>query len=192
MSRIARHKNRLLYIGIILLLFVITTVIAPIVFKDMFPMPYFEWVEKYSTANDLQITLIYAVIKTESGFREGVESSKGAVGLMQITENTGMWIASRLKLEDFKPEDLKNPETNIRFGCWYLSYLMNRFNGNSELALAAYNAGEGTVSSWEEAGQIGWQDMKIKSLPYAETERYVTRVNRIYFIYKTLYPNLDS
>lgn len=192
MSSIARHKSRLLYIGIILLLFVITSAIAPVIFKDMFPIPFYDLVEKYAAENNLQITLIYAVIKTESGFRDEVISQRGAIGLMQITEKTGNWIASMLKVSDFTPEDLKNPEMNIRFGCWYLSYLMNRFNGNSELALAAYNAGEGTVSGWLEANVIEWKDTKIKSLPYGETEEYLIRVNRIYFVYKTLYPDLDS
>jgi len=192
MSRLARHKNRLLYIGIILLLFVITSAIAPVIFKEMFPIPHAELVEKYAQEYHLQIPLIYAVMKAESGFREEVESPKGAIGLMQITKKTGTWIASRLEVADFSPEALKNPETNIRFGCWYLSYLMERFNGNSELALAAYNAGEGTVTAWEESGLILWKDMKIQKLPYEETEKYLIRVNRIYFVYKTLYPGLDS
>lgn len=192
MSSIARHKNRLLYIGIILLMFVITSVVSPVILKDMFSMPFYDLVEKYAAENNLQITFVYAVIKTESGFRDGVVSQKGAIGLMQITEKTGKWIASRLNDSEFTSEDLKNPETNIRYGCWYLSYLMDRFNGNSELALAAYNAGEGIVSGWVESGLIGWKDTKIDSLPYGETEEYLIRVNRIYFVYKTLYPDLDS
>jgi soluble lytic murein transglycosylase len=192
MSSIARHKNRLLYIGIILFLFVIATAIAPALLKDMFPMPYYDLVERYAAENNLQITFVYAVIKTESGFREGVVSKKGAIGLMQITEKTGTWIASRLNYSEFSTENLKNPETNVRFGCWYLAYLLDRFNGDSELALAAYNAGEGTVNGWMESGLIGWKDAKIKSLPYGETEEYLIRVNRIYFVYKTLYPDLDS
>lgn len=192
MRTIARHKNRLFYIGIILLLFILASLAAPKLLKDMFPTPHMEFVEKYAAENHLQASLIYAVIKTESGFREKVISPKGAVGLMQITEKTGYWIASMLKVSDFTLEDLTDPELNIRFGCWYLSYLMDRFSGNSELALAAYNAGEGTVSSWQDAGNIGWKDMKIKTLPFKETEKYLIRVNRIYFVYKTLYPEMDS
>lgn len=192
MRSIARHKNRLFYIGIILLLFVLISVLAPSIFKGMFPMPHFEIVEKYALENDLKVTMIYAVIKAESGFRSDVISPKGAIGLMQITEKTGCWIASMLKVSDFTPEALKDPEVNVRFGCWYLSYLIDRFNGNSELALAAYNAGEGTVSGWLESGNILWKDLQIKALPFKETEEYLFRVNRIYFVYKTLYPDLDS
>ena len=192
MSSVARHKSRLIYIGIILLMFVITSVIAPVILRGMFPMPHYELVERYARDNTLQITFVYAVIKTESGFREEVTSPKGAIGLMQITEKTGTWISSMLQVADFTPDDLKKPEINIRFGCWYLSYLMDRFNGNRELAIAAYNAGEGAVSRWVETGAITWKDMKIKDLPYSETEQYMMRVNRIYFVYKTLYPDMDS
>ncbi|NLN66202.1 MAG: lytic transglycosylase domain-containing protein [Clostridiaceae bacterium] len=192
MSKFARHKNRLFYITVILLLFILVSILAPAIFRNMFPTPHALLVERYAEEHQLQTALVYAVIRTESGFREKVVSPKGAVGLMQITENTGIWIASMLEVQDFSPEDLKVPETNIRFGCWYLSYLMKRFKGNTELALAAYNAGEGTVSGWIDSGAIVWEDLKIKNVPYKETEQYLMRVNRLYFVYKTLYPDMDS
>lgn len=192
MRRISHHKRRLIVIGIILSLFILFFIAAPSILRSLFPMPYLQIVEKYATANNLQVTLIYAVIKTESDFNGEAVSPKGAMGLMQITEKTGHWIASRLDVPDFATEDLMDPEMNIRFGCWYLSYLMDRFNGDSELAIAAYNAGEGTVSGWVDSGDIIWKGLKIKSLPFIETEEYLTRVNRLYFVYKTLYPEMDS
>jgi soluble lytic murein transglycosylase len=136
--------------------------------------------------------MVYSVIKTESGFRTDAVSKKGAIGLMQITEKTGLWIADKLGDKDYVREDLKNPEVNIKYGCWYLSYLLERFEGNNELALAAYNAGEGTVMRWIADNDIKWRGLEIKSVPYPETERYLVRVNRIYFVYKTLYPEMDS
>lgn len=192
MRSIARHKSRFSYIGTILLFFILIFAIAPVILKSMFPTPHLDVVEKYADTNQIKVTMIYAVIKAESGFRSNVVSPKGAVGLMQITERTGEWIASELGVPDFSTGLLTDPELNIRFGCWYLSYLLKRFDGNSELALAAYNAGEGTVSKWVKSGDIGWDDSKIKSLPYKETEKYLVRVNRIYFVYKALYPELDS
>jgi len=165
---------------------------APKILKSMFPTPHLELIEKYARDHQVKITMVYAVMKAESGFRSNAVSPKGAIGLMQITEATGRWIASELGMPEFTAESLTDPELNIRFGCWYLSYLLKRFNGNSELALAAYNAGEGTVSRWIDAGIIGWEDSRIKSLPYKETEIYLIRVNRLYFVYKTLYPELDS
>ncbi|WP_252891553.1 lytic transglycosylase domain-containing protein [Thermoclostridium stercorarium] len=158
----------------------------------MFPTPHLEIIEKYARDNQIKITMVYAVMKAESGFKTRAVSPKGAIGLMQITESTGRWIASELGINEFSADQLADPELNIRFGCWYLAYLLKRFNGNSELALAAYNAGEGTVSRWLDSGNIGWENSKIKYLPYKETEKYLVRVNRIYFVYKTLYPELDS
>lgn len=166
--------------------------IAPVVLRAMFPMPYYEEVEEYTHKNNLKITMVYSVIKAESGFRPNVVSHKGAIGLMQITEKTGQWIASQLDVKDYQAKTLTDPEINIQFGCWYISYLLDRFSGNNDLALAAYNAGEGTIRKWIESGEIKWKGNEIKSLPYPETEKYLVRVNRIYFIYKTLYPDLDS
>lgn len=81
-----RNRFRLSCIGGILLLFVIAALFAPILLKKLFPMPYLEIVKKYAADNQLKITLVYSVMKTESGFRTEVVSPKGAVGLMQITE----------------------------------------------------------------------------------------------------------
>jgi len=187
-----RNRIRLSYIGIILLFFILIYSLAPRFLRSLFPTPHLDVIEKYARDHQVKITMVYAVIKAESGFRSSAVSPKGAIGLMQITETTGRWIASELGISEFTTESLTDPELNIRFGCWYLSYLLKRFGGNSELALAAYNAGEGTVRKWIDSGNIGWEDSRIKSLPYKETEKYLVRVNRLYFVYKTLYPELDS
>ena len=113
MSKFARHKNRLFYITVILLLFILVSILAPAIFRNMFPTPHALLVERYAEEHQLQTALVYAVIRTESGFREKVVSPKGAVGLMQITENTGIWIASMLEVQDFSPEDLKVPEREL-------------------------------------------------------------------------------
>jgi len=192
MKIIAYLNKRFYYIAIIMFFLIFIFAIAPVVLRAMFPMPYYEEVEEYAHKNNLKITMVYSVIKAESGFRPNVVSHKGAIGLMQITEKTGQWIASQLDVKDYQAKTLTDPEINIQFGCWYISYLLDRFSGNNELALAAYNAGEGTIRKWIESGEIKWKGNEIKSLPYPETEKYLVRVNRIYFIYKTLYPDLDS
>lgn len=192
MKRIARNRKRLSYICSILLFFILVFIHAPRILRSLFPTPHLEIIEKYARDNQIKLTMVYAVMKAESGFKTRAVSPKGAIGLMQITESTGRWIASELGINEFSADQLADPELNIRFGCWYLAYLLKRFNGNSELALAAYNAGEGTVSRWLDSGNIVWENSKIKYLPYKETEKYLVRVNRIYFVYKTLYPELDS
>lgn len=185
-------KKRFLYIMGVLAFLVIVLAMTPSMLRAMFPMPHFNIVEKYSRENNLKITMIYSIIKAESGFRPEVVSQKGAIGLMQITEKTGQWIANQLDIQEYTSQSLKDPEVNLRFGCWYMAYLMERFEGNNELALAAYNAGEGTIRRWIDSGDIKWKDSRIIKLPYSETEKYLIRVNRLYFVYKTLYPDFDS
>ncbi len=192
MRKKIRNRFRLSCIAVILLFFIAAALFAPALLKKLSPMPHLEIVKKYAADNNVKITMVYSVIKTESGFRTDAVSKKGAIGLMQITEKTGLWIADKLGDKDYVREDLKNPEVNIKYGCWYLSYLLERFEGNNELALAAYNAGEGTVMRWIADNDIKWRGLEIKSVPYPETERYLVRVNRIYFVYKTLYPEMDS
>lgn len=192
MKIIACIKIRFYYIAFLLFFLIVLFAFAPAILRAMFPMPHFDVVEKYAQENNLKVTMVYSIIKAESGFRPDVVSKKGAIGLMQITEKTGQWIATQLDMKDYSIQLLTEPEVNVQFGCWYMSYLMERFKGSKELALAAYNAGEGTIRKWIESGDIKWNGNEIKSLPYEETEKYLIRVNRIYFVYKTLYPDLDS
>lgn len=192
MRTVVIHKRRLLYISSILIFLILIFTFAPSLLRRMFPTPYLEVVKKHAAENGLKVTMVYAVVKTESDFREKVVSPKGAVGLMQVTDKTGQWIASELGVNEFTTDMLTDAELNIRFGCWYLTYLLERFDGNDELALAAYNAGEGNVFKWINSGDVKWDASKIISLPYKETENYLVRINRIYFVYKTLYPELDS
>lgn len=192
MKIIACRRENFFYIVGFLVFLIVFFALAPGMLRAMFPIPHLEVVEKYAHKNNLKVTMAYSVIKAESGFRPEVVSHKGAVGLMQITEKTGQWIADQLDMKGYSTQSLKEPEINIQFGCWYMAYLLGQFKGNNELALAAYNAGEGTIRKWVESGEIEWEGNKIKALPYPETEKYLLRINRIYFVYKTLYPDLDS
>ena len=83
--------------------------------------------------------------------------------------------------------DIKEPDTNIKLGTWYLAYLLNEFKGNKVLALAAYNAGRGHVEEW--MTQYGWGDDfdNIEDIPFAETREYVTAVLKNQEKYESLY-----
>ena len=95
--------------------------------------------------------LVAAVIYQESKFDADAVSSSGAVGLMQLLPSTGQGIADRTGGDSWTPEDLHNPELNVRYGSWYLRHLLDKYE-DEELALAAYNAGQANVDRWREEG----------------------------------------
>lgn len=151
-----------------------------------YPVKYKEEVIGASAEFGLDKFLIFSMIKTESGFNENAKSDKGAIGLMQITEKTGEYIAEKLGVKDY---DLTNAKDNIYFGCYYLKYLMTRFK-NITLALCAYNAGEGNVSLWLLDERYSLDGETLKEVPYKETKEYVDRVNKTFLKYKKLYTNI--
>ncbi|MFQ5466032.1 MAG: transglycosylase SLT domain-containing protein [Thermodesulfobacteriota bacterium] len=119
--------------------------------------------------------LVAAVIREESTYNPGAVSRTGAVGLMQIMPSTGRYIAGRLGVEPFTRDDLLDPDTNIRFGAWYLGHLWRRFDHNVILTVAGYNAGPGAVSRWV-ATLPADPDVFIESIPYSETRNYAKKV----------------
>lgn len=128
--------------------------------------------------------LVYAVIKAESGFSEKAESRAGAVGLMQLLPSTAQFIAEKNHVE-YSPERLKESGYNVRLGCMYLGYLLERFG--EETALAAYNAGEGTVLKWLKDPRFSPDGERLSEIPYPETARYVKKVIKFRKIYRFLY-----
>ncbi|UWZ80598.1 lytic transglycosylase domain-containing protein [Geoalkalibacter halelectricus] len=116
-----------------------------------------DYVRRYAELFNLEEALVRAVIRAESNFNPQVVSHKGAIGLMQLMPAT----AAYLNIDN--PRD---PEQNIRGGTRYLRMLLDQFEGDLELALAAYNAGPNTVVRF---GGIP---------PYPETRTYVTRVKQ--------------
>lgn len=150
------------------------------------PIKYEELVEKYSRQNGLDKYLVYAVIKTESGFDPTAVSNVGARGLMQIMEETFGWLSYRMEDEDTRYLDMYDPETNIRYGCWLLGYLYDEF-GNVETTMAAYHAGRGQVNEWLADKSISSDGVHLDVIPISDTEHYVAKIVRAMDIYKQLY-----
>ena len=140
------------------------------------------WAEEYS----LDPYLVCSVIWTESKFDKEAESSVGAIGLMQIMPETGEWIADKLDLEDYHTEMLYEEDVNIRFGCWYLRFLLDRFEV-TETACAAYNAGQNKVSDWLDLKTYSSDGKTLDVIPYEETAEYVERIKKAYEIYHFFY-----
>lgn len=180
-------KHKKLSKLLIVLIFIIIAFNISNLMKIMFPLRYSEYIIKYSKEYSLSPFLVAGVIRAESNFKPNVKSSKGARGLMQITNTTGQWAAGEMKLSDFKEEFLNEPEYNIRMGCWYLDNLKKEFNGNMDLVLAAYNGGRGNVQKWLNDTNHSKDGKSLHYIPFEETDKYVKRVKINYNIYKFIY-----
>ena len=150
------------------------------------PIKYEELVEKYSRQNGLDKYLVYAVIKTESGFDPGAVSNVGARGLMQIMEDTFDWVKFKLGDEDTRYLEMYDPDTNIRYGCWLLGYLYKEF-GNVEAAMAAYHAGRGQVNEWLSDERYSSDGVHLDEIPISDTANYVQKIVRARDTYIKLY-----
>ena len=128
----------------------------------------------------------YAVIKAESNFAKDATSHKNALGLMQITSDTGKWCADKIGINEFSEKMLLEPETNIRIGTWYIRYLTDILK-NEDYAVMAYNAGLSNINKWIEDGKITDNDEFFEEIPYEETRRYILKVKLYKQMYDILY-----
>ena len=176
----------------IILIIIILIAVCLFIFKDklltlIYPQKYKDIIQKYSQEYNVDKNLIFSVIKTESDFDNDIKSHKGAIGLMQLMENTAIEISQKIGIEEENmKEKLSDPETNIKIGTKYLSDLIEKYN-NTELALTAYNAGAGNVEKWIEEKIIKPDGSDIEKVPFKETNKYVRTILRNYRIYEELY-----
>lgn len=150
------------------------------------PMDYKNYVEKYSKEYKVDRYLVYAVIKTESGFKADALSNVGARGLMQIMEDTFDWIKYRMGDTETAYFDMYDPEINIKYGCWFLGYLTEEF-GNVEAVAAAYHAGRGKVNEWLADKNYSKDGVHLDEIPSSDTAHYVSKITKAKDIYVKLY-----
>ena len=139
------------------------------------PLRHEDIIRQQARDKDLDPALIAAVIYEESKFRDQT-SHAGARGLMQITPQTAEYIARKSGGTTFEQGDLGTPQINIAYGSFYLRYLLDRYDGNYELAVAAYNAGETNVDRWIRATGGADRFDADGDIPFAETRAYVSNV----------------
>ena len=142
-----------------------------------YPLRYEEIIKGHAENYHLDPELVAAVIYQESKFDAGAVSASGAVGLMQLLPSTGQGIAERTGGNSWTPDDLRDPELNIRYGSWYLRHLLDKY-GDEELALAAYNAGQTNVDRWRAEGL---------EIQFDETRHYVARIQELKRTYARAY-----
>ncbi len=152
--------------------------------KALYPMAYAEIVTENADAYGIPRELVFAVIRCESSFDPMAESKAGAQGLMQLTPDTYDWVAWRLG-EEAIDGGVFEPEINVRYGCYYLSYLYGLFS-DWELVLAAYNAGPGNVEKWLADTALS-DGEELVSIPFAETRAYVPKVMAVWEEYERIW-----
>lgn len=154
-----------------------------------YPQKYSEFVTYYADKYDVDPLLLYAFIRTESNFDPDAVSSVDARGLMQITEITFDWICGNIAPgEELTFEDLFDPETNIRFGSYFVKYCLIRYEGDIATAAAAYHSGWGTVDGLLKDDRFTDDGKTLTVFPYEQMNLYVRKVTDSYAQYQRLYP----
>lgn len=160
-------------------------------YRAAYPLGYQELVEAEAAQRGLDPALVYAVIRTESGFSPTARSSVDARGLMQLTPDTFQWVRYRLGEAGFADDDiLYEPEKNVYYGCADLSLLIGEFS-REDTALAAYHAGRGSVNRWLGDSRYSDDGSSLAAIPYPDTDTYVKKVLSTRDLYHRLYPHLN-
>jgi len=149
-----------------------------------FPLAHQNYIEKQAKNEDINPAWAFAVIRQESAFTADARSSAGALGLMQLMPRTAQQVARSLHIKRPKQRDLLKSNINIKLGVRYLRKLQERFNGNSILATASYNAGPWRVKGWLPKEEAQSADLWIENVPFTETRKYLKRVLTYTIIYE--------
>lgn len=177
-------KRFLIFFMIILILYLILFQVFDLnttIMRNVYPKQYEEYVNAYAEEYNVDPLIVFAIIKTESNFNQYAKSNNNAKGLMQLMDKTAQDIAKE------KDIDLYNAETNIKLGICYFSKLLQKYNNQIGIALAAYNAGMGNVNTWLERQIIKADGSDLENIPYKETNMYVRKILNNYENYKKLY-----
>lgn len=153
-----------------------------------YPQEYTELVEHWAEEYEVDPLLVYSFVRTESGFDENAQSNVDARGLMQITSDTFDWIKSKIAAdEDLIFEDMYDPEVNIRFGVYYISRCLARYENDVATAAAAYHSGWGTVDDLLSQEKYSQDGLTLDVFPYAQMKNYVFKIAACYEKYNELY-----
>ena len=190
-ARRSRQK-RLRRLALLLVLAVCAALLLPGLWKRaermLYPRKYEALVERWADTYDLDPLLVDAFIRTESGFDPQATSTVDARGLMQMTEETFIWLRSKIAPDEgLLFANLYDPETSIRFGCYYLHLCMERYNGDVATAAAAYHSGWGTVDALLQMEEHSADGETLQGFPYSQMNHYVKKITSCYAEYQRIY-----
>jgi soluble lytic murein transglycosylase len=190
--RPARGRRRLGTVvavgGIVLLVALVVPRLNNAVHEFALPLHDASVIRHQASEKDLDPALIAAVIYAETKF-EPSTSSAGAEGLMQILPETANFIARRTGGVRFTTSDLATPAINVAYGSYYLRYLLDHYQGDEMLAVAAYNGGLANVDRWVAGARAEGHALQVSEIPFPETRAYVERVLRAQRAYRATYPS---
>ena len=154
----------------------------------LFPQPYWNDLVADSQRNGLDPYLVASLIRQESEFNAGAVSPMNAYGLMQLLPSVGKAAAKKNGIKGFDTRQLLNPSVNLELGTTNLKQVLDRFGGQAEYALAAYNAGDTPIRRWLATNDYKDVPEYVESIPYSETREYVQAILRNRELYRALYP----
>ena len=161
---------------------------VPLVYwRLLFPKPFWEGILADAQSSGLDPYLVASLIRQESEFNASAVSRANAYGLMQILPSVGKSIAKKRGLKGFNPGQLLVPAVNLQLGTINLREVLDRFGGQPEYALAAYNAGDVPVRQWMSSNDYKDVAEFVESIPYTETREYVQAILRNREMYRALY-----
>jgi soluble lytic murein transglycosylase len=145
------------------------------IWQKLYPARHWDIVTAQAARTSIEPALIMGLIRQESAFENNAQSRANARGLMQILPSTGKLLARQAKIKRFSAQKLFHAETNIMLGTRFLNSLLQQY-GKTEIALAAYNAGESRADRW--LMEYGDTDMAefVERIPFSETRNYVKQV----------------
>lgn len=157
-----------------------------------FPLAFSNQISTAAVSNNIEPALAFALIRQESAFTADAQSHAGAIGLMQLMPRTAKQVANRLSIRIKNTRAaLTDTETNLTLGMSHLRKILNRYQNNAVLAVAAYNAGAHRVKQWIPEQGVKAADIWTETIPFSETRNYVQNIMYFTTIYEQRLKNAN-
>lgn len=161
---------------------------SPVLLQRLvYPFPYRDLITQSAQKYGVDPLLLVALIRQESAFNPSAHSVTGALGLTQFEPPTAQGVAKQIGLPNFTLDQLNQPRIAIELGAAYLASQTKVFGGNPIFALAAYNAGGGSLQSWLADNPRQDLDLLVEEIPFQQTNDYVRLIYRFYDEYQFVY-----